>query len=94
MTTRKQIVKKAEKLNAIIKKAKSELIELQKQDYLLCDKQQWFTEKEETTGRGKHKKTRLIGRVHWMQSFHDEDIEMHIEFERSHIVRIDGVWQF
>lgn len=95
MRTRKQIAKEANKQHDIISQAKKQLIELQKEDYLLCDKEQWFTEEEETIGRGKSKETRLCGRIHWKQSFFDEDKpKKPIIIERSDIVRINGVWQF
>ena len=94
MKTRKQIEKKAEKLHAIRRNAKAALVELQKQYYLLCDKEQWFTEKEETVGRGRTKETRLVGRINWKDYFVDDDTGKKIEIERSEIVRINGVWQF
>ena len=95
MRTRKQIEKEAKKLHESIKAARLKLKELQKEHYLLCDKKQWFTEKEETRGRGKNKEIILAGRVHWKESFIDEDNPKRpLIIERSDIVRINGVWEF
>lgn len=94
MRTRKQIKKRAVKLQQQIAKLNSELIELQKENFLLCDKKQWFKEEEETTGRGKTKQTRLVGRVYHQSYFIDEDTNKKIKFTTGYIVRIDGEWTF
>ena len=94
MRNRKQIKKKAVKLQQKIDKLNYELIELQRENFLLCDKEQWFKEEEETTGRGKTKETRLVGRVYHQSYFIDEDTNKKIKFTMGYIVRIDGVWTF
>lgn len=84
----------------------NEIIELQRQSYLLSDKDQWFTENIETVvdwDRSKKDKRRkdwkitkevLVGRIHWNQEFIDEDTNNSITIERSQVVRVDGEWKY
>lgn len=65
---------------------------LLRESWLLSDKKQWFIEKEETRGRGKKKRTELVGRVHWIQLFEDGDTGQKFKIERSREVRVNGVW--
>jgi hypothetical protein len=83
-----QITSKKEKIHSIL----MEIYELEKQSLLLCDKDQWFTEKLETHGRGQKKEQKLYGRIHWNEDFLDESTNKAITIERSHIVRINGKW--
>lgn len=81
-----------------IEQLKAEIIELRKEGLLLCDKEQWFTEKEEEVlicGRPKKYETKLIGKIHWMETFSDEDYpdgSHDLTMERSQTVRINGEW--
>lgn len=74
---------------------KKEDIELQKELCLLCDDKQWFTEQEETHGRGKKKETHLYGRINWNEFFQDYTLPEGegVWITRSRITRIDGVWR-
>jgi len=92
MTKRERIRKKIEAINAKILKLRDEKIELRNQSYLLCDKRQWFIEKEETTGRGKNKQNKLVGKVHWKEGFNDLCTGKTIWIERAQVVRINGIW--
>lgn len=92
MTKRNRIEKSIGLKMDKIKLLRDEIIELRKKAYLLSDKEQWFTEKEETIGRGKNAVTRLVGRIHWRESFTDDDTGKIIRFERSEAVRINGEW--
>lgn len=92
--TRKQIRNKIAANEAKIKALKTQNIELVRQDYLHCDKKQWFTEKTETVKIGRTKKELLIGRINWVSEFVDEDDGQVIEVPRSQIVRVDGEWDF
>jgi hypothetical protein len=81
-----------------INQLKAEIIELRKEDMLLCDKNQWFTEQEEEVlicGRPKKYETKLIGRIHWKETFKDEDKpdgKGDIVVERKQTVRVNGGW--
>lgn len=66
--------------------------ELEKEAYLLSDKEQWFTEEEEEWGKGKKKRTVKAGRIHWNEDFKDEDTGNYITIERSRLVKEDGQW--
>lgn len=76
---------------------KAEILELNREDALLCDKEQWYKEQEETQtyGRGKNKvtETALVGRVYWKQGFKDDDTDDVVWIERSEIAKINGEWQ-
>ena len=79
-----------------IKSLEEDLEELVKEDWLLCDDEQWFTEKPEeiiVKKRPLVKETRLIGRINWESQFTDEDSGEVIKIERSMIVKVNGVWQ-
>jgi hypothetical protein len=98
---RKDIHNQIAEKQLLIQEAKKEIQELNKQDMLLSDDQQWFTEKMETIayreGRKKVKKDQLVGRIHWIDSFQDEYIpgpDGTIKIERCQVVRIDGNWSF
>ena len=95
MKTRKQISEKVKKNVAKIEALKSENLELLRESYLLCDKKQNFTEVEEDVlicGRPKKYERKLIGRVHWVEDFVDEDTGSVFSINRSQIVRINGEW--
>lgn len=49
-----------------------------------------YTEENETTGRGKSKKTELVGRRRWREGFRDEDTGEVIYINRSEVCRVDG----
>lgn len=90
--TRNQIERKIKAKEAKITSLQKELIQLERDNLMFCDKYQWFTEKEETSGRGKRVKTVLIGRVHWLEDFIDEDNGEIISIERSRVVKREGKW--
>ena len=84
MTKRQKIRSKiAEKRNQIFQLEK-EITELIKQDILVSDKQQRFTESEQEKG--------MVGVVHWKQTFMDGDTGKPIIVERSKVVRVNGIW--
>lgn len=89
---RKQIIDQIRKNSAKINALREVNKKLERQHLLLSDKQQQYVEKEETVGRGKNKRTHLIGRVHWKEYFMDEDTRQSILINRSRIVRQDGEW--
>lgn len=90
--TRKEISKRSKDIIKQIEKLQKEHIELNRKYMLLSDKHQQFEEKEETTGKGKNKKTQLVGRVHWIQDFKDEDTGEVYKIPRTRIVRVNGEW--
>ncbi|MBW3021684.1 hypothetical protein KY328_02090 [Candidatus Woesearchaeota archaeon] len=78
---------------------KNELIELYRQDCLLCDSRQWYTEEEEEriiSKRPKKVEKDLVGRVHWKEFFYDDDYpndkNKGVEIERSRPVKVNGEW--
>lgn len=46
--------------------------------------------KQETWGKGKNKRTGMVGRHYWREKFIDEDTGNGIWVERSRIVSVDG----
>lgn len=99
MTKRDRLEAKAQKIMAQMEALKTKYMEVQIQHALLCDKKQWFTEKEETiiiSRRPKKTETRLIGRIHWREFFQDmdypDDKTKGVWIERSRAVRVNGVW--
>lgn len=89
-TLHKKIYSKQEQ----IEKLKSEIVELNKQNFLLSDKQQQFVEENEEVlicGRPKKYETKLIGRVNWKQKFEDGDGGF-VMIDRSLVVRVNGEW--
>jgi len=89
-----QAINKRNQINILEK----EIEELNKQNLLLSDEDQWFEEKiEASTFRKNRKKVteeHLIGRVHWKEYFIDEDDpDNKVEIDRSKIVRVDGEWR-
>lgn len=93
---RYQITKKIKAKMDQIDKLKSDILDLRRQDALLSDKNQQFTEKEEEvliSVRPKKYEKKLVGRVHWKERFHDEDDPKNsFVIPRSKIVRINGEW--
>jgi hypothetical protein len=96
--TREEIkLKRKENFNKI-EELRHENIELAKQDALLCDEKQWFTEEVESHPRRPYQRKphcldgKLVGRIHWKESVKDEDTGESFELERSEIVRVDGEW--
>ena len=95
MNRREEIKSQVKSIENQIKSLEEDLEELIKEEYLLCDEKQWFTEKEEETIVKKRplvKETNLIGRINWEQEFIDEDSQEVIKIERSMIVRANGKW--
>lgn len=95
MKTRKQIIKLIQQKEAKIKALKTEISELEKENLLLSDKNQWFIEKEEqviVSHRPKKIETQVIGIVFWKENFIDEDTGEVFSIERNIIVRKNGDW--
>ena len=99
MTKRERLESKKKKNFDKIEELKRQNIELTKQSFLLCDKNQWFTEENEervVSKRPKKVETFLIGKIHWNEFFEDEaypkDEIKGVWIERSEIVRINGEW--
>ena len=96
--TRNEIEQKRKENFVKIEALKRENIELAKQAILLSDEVQQFTEEIEAHPKSKYQRKpnyldgKLVGRIHWKESFKDEDTGKSIEIERSQIVRIDGEW--
>jgi len=72
----------------------SKIFDLQKQDLLLSDEDQWFEEKVESVGRGRTKRNILIARVYFKQNFPDKDTGKDLWVTRNKLVKADGVWQY
>ena len=81
-----------------IETLKLENIKLARQAMLMSDENQQFTEEVENYPDAKKGSTgnilngQLVGRIHWKESFKDEDTGKSIEVERSKIVRFNGEW--
>jgi hypothetical protein len=98
MTKRERLEAKKQRNFDKIEELKRLNIELTKESLLLCDKVQWFTEKNEereVSKRPKKVETFLLGKIHWKETFKDKDkpdSSGDVEIERSQIVRINGEW--
>jgi len=95
MTKRERLTQKMQQNFDKIEALEKANIELQKELFLLCDKEQWYTEKEETktiSHRPKRYETALVGRINWNDDFIDEDSGEVITIDRSQVVRINGAW--
>lgn len=90
--TRKEIIKESRSIIKQIEKLQKKHIQLNRKFMLLSDKEQQYKETEETIGRGKTKTTKLIGRIHWVGKFKDQDTGKTIKIERSTVVRVNGEW--
>lgn len=95
--TREQIKESINSKNELIKHLKDEILELRRQDILICDDTQWFEEKMEAVtirvNRKKVTRDQLLGKIYWNESFKDEDDpDNPITITRCNIVRIDGQW--
>ena len=81
-----------------IKQLEAEIIEIRKEGMLLSDKKQWFTEEEVEVlicRRPKKYETKLIGKIHWKETFKDEDLpdgSGDITIDRHKTVRVNGEW--
>lgn len=95
---RKEILQQIEDNTQKIKKLKEANRELTRQNMLLSDNEQWFTEKMETIRTRQNGKIvmieRLIGKIHYNEAFKDEDTGETIIIERCDIVRVDGNWNW
>lgn len=94
--TRQQIREEIVQAKYQIQALKEQICELIREDALLCDDQQWFIEKEEekvVNCRPKATVKALVGRVHYIENFKDQDTGKLVPVERSRIVRINGEWK-
>jgi len=99
--TRKQIKAEIENQDRLLRIIQGRKLELQREAYQLSDEDRWYTEEIEdylTYEKGHRKrakqvvKSRLAGRVHWIENFTDEDTGQKIPVERSRIIKINGEW--
>lgn len=100
MKTRKEINDVIAANAKMIAQLKNENTELEREGYLLSDGEQWFIEEMEEVkvkedGRVV-KKQWLVGKIHWMEAFKDEDKpnDPPIMIERKQTVRINGNWNW
>lgn len=94
--TRQDIRNEIQSKKDSIAQLEYELDLLWKENALFCDDEQWFTEEMETVTvqrRPKVEEKRLIGKIHWKETFKDQDTDRSFTIERQRIVRIDGEWQ-
>lgn len=89
---RKQLVKKMEGIKDRVRDLRNQYVLLNRQLLMLCDEHCQYVVKKETFGRGKNKKTALIGRLHWKEDFKDEDTGEVMTIERSQPVTNNGEW--
>ncbi len=92
MTKRERIQKKRDDIHKHVKILKEQDLELLKESLLLSDKQQWYTEGEETWGKRRKKETHIVGRINWIENFIDEGTGDVVPIKRSAIVKIDNEW--
>lgn len=90
---RQEILKEVKIKLKSIKKLYKEVNALRVKAYQLNDNKSTYSEMSVTTGRGKNKKTNMVGRIYFNQKFKDESTGKYFTCERSRVVRIDGVWQ-
>jgi hypothetical protein len=88
--SRQYILNRIKKLNGIITTLHAETIELNKQQLVMSDNKQQYSEGFEEFGRGKNKVTHFIGRIHWKEYFTDEDTGERVWIHRSRVVKQDG----
>lgn len=79
-----------------IQKLKTEILELERANMLLSDRNQQYVEAEENVTMSYkplvHKKV-LVGRVFWKEKFIDEsDPKNSVFISRSKAVKVDGEW--
>lgn len=94
--TRQDIANDIAELQEQRKALQERAVQLNRENILLSDDEQWFTETEETwtrrVGRKREKYTRLVGRINWKEDFTDEDTGEKLSINRSEVVRVDGEW--
>lgn len=89
---RKRISQKIQTRLKRIKTIQDEIIALNIENMLLCDKYQWYSEETVTKGRGKNKVPYLYGYRNWIEDFTDEDTGEVVSIARKEVIRIDGKW--
>jgi len=96
---RQEIKDKIQVLEDSIKDLQNQILFLQRENAILCDGQQWYTEETEehlvSIKDGSKKKVKekiLIGRIKWNQNFVCSDAGDTVAVERSRIVRMHGEW--
>lgn len=99
MTKREKIKQKIDKNLSKIGALRFENLDLLRESYLLSDKEQWYTEKEEEfviSKRPKVVEKKMVGRINWNEYFRDEsnpdDESAGVWIKRSQPVKIDGKW--
>lgn len=98
MKTRQQISDEIKAKQRQVEQLKLDIQTLWRESLLLCDEKQWFEEKMETNkvreGRKLVEKQWLIGRIHWVENFRDEDTGEVIPVNRTRIIRVNGNWDY
>lgn len=97
MTQRKEILEKIQSNLLRIAEIEKENHTLKIQEYMLCDDEQRYEEKEEiikVRENGKIiKKQFTVGRIYWQEYFEDGDNPgQGVTVERSQVVRENGIW--
>ena len=89
---RKAILKKIEANHKKSLELKKEALELCKEYIQVNCEEQWYSESQRTTGRGKNKRTFLEGRFNWKQDFKDNDTNEIFRINRSRPVKENNQW--
>jgi hypothetical protein len=92
-TKRQKLANKAKSNLQKIEKLTADNRELLIKSYLLCDNKQQYKEDIEVHGKGKNKRSDLVGRIYWTQLYEDQSTGEKYPIERSETVRINGEWQ-
>jgi len=92
MRTRKSIEVDIQDRKIQVEKLNAEILELRKEDLMFSDQERQYVESIETHGRGKKKEEVLVGRVHWKETFVDEDTKQSLVINRSEPVKWNGEW--
>ena len=97
MKTRKQIENLIKAKQSKINDLSNEIDLLRIEELQICDSEKTYEEKEEEWTVKKRpliKEKHIIGRIHWVEDFIDEDTGEVFSINRSRLVRKDGVWIF
>jgi len=98
MTKREQILASIKSKEEQIYALQQEVMELEKENILLCDDKRWYKEEVEFHPKAKWQRKpnwldgKLVGRIYWKQDFRDGDTDEVITIERSRMVRVEDQW--
>lgn len=96
--TRAEINRRIAANNNIIKDRQAANLALYRKSLTISDDKQWFKEEVESHPKQKYQRKphwldgQLVGRIHWVEEFKDEDGGESVFIERNRIVRINGEW--